>query len=346
MAIPQYIFPGNYEITEIMQQQLPTLRKDRGSPAFQFCPTVTKDVTTLIWEQRDNYFGMMQVRGLDGAAPSVLQVGADDYIARPSYYGENMPITEREIMDRRKLGTPNEPMDLTEITMLRAEQLLHRQFTLEEYLTWQLTLNGFYQIVNPITKAVVAQDSYTQRVFTSTVTWETSATATPLQDFRNVWLLHRGYSVSFGGTSYAYMNRYTLNSMVTNRNTGDLYGQRTGGLFSAQMEGQLDLASINKILLNEDLPQIVVYDEGYYDVNKVFQQWIPNDKVLVVGKRLDGSRLLQYVYTANLANMDTGAGPAYRVWMTNEDVPKPMVYRGFNGVHQMFFPSAFVVMNV
>lgn len=345
MSAPNYVFPGNYEITQIMQQQLPTLRKDM-SPAFKICPSRTIDRTTVIWEQLENYFGMMNVRGLDGAPASVVQVGANDYMARPAYYGENFPITEKEIMDQRKRGTPNEPIDLNEITMLRAQYALHRQFTLEEYLTWQLLINGYYQILDPITRAITAQDSYTQRVFMSVVPWSTGATAIPLQDFRNVWLLHRGYSVSFGKGCYAYMNRKTFNYLVANRNANDLYGQRMGGLFAAGVEPGLDIGSINNILLQEGLPNIVIYDEGYYDANQVFQQWIPLNRVLVVGERLDGARLLEYIYTANLANMDTGAGPAYRVWMSNESVPKPIVYRGFNGVHKMMYPSAFVVMYV
>jgi hypothetical protein len=328
-----------------MQQMLPTLRKDR-SPAFKFCPSVTKNVTTLIWEQLDNYFGMMQVRGVDGAAPSVLQVGISDYMARPAYYGENMPITEKEIMDRRQIGTVNAPVDIQDIVMIRSNQLLHRQFTLEEYLTWQLTINGYYMIVNPITGAVTAQDSYTQRVYTASTPWSTASTSTPLQDFRNVWLLHRGYSVTFGTAARAYMNRTTFNYLAANRNSNDLYGQVGGRLFDASVQSLLSLEGINTVLMGEGLAMIEVYDEGFYDSTNTFQTWIPNNKVLVVGERLDGSRIIEYCYTANLANMDTGAGPAYRVWMKNEDVPKPVVYRGFNGVHKMNFPSAFVVMNV
>lgn len=345
-----YIYPGNYEITEIMQQQLPTLRKDRGSPAFTFCPSVTKDVTTLIWEQRDNFAGKMAVRGVDGPPSVVTPVGVNNYMARPSYFGETMFTTEKEVMDSRKIGTPNETIDLTDITLVKANQLLHRQLTLEEYLTWQLTINGIYQLYHEVTGALVAQDSYNQRIYSAINTWVANPTiATPLADFRNVWLLHRGFSVSFGKNAKYYMNKVTFNGLVANRNAADLYGQRTGGLFSAGIEAGLNLAQINSILMGEDLGEIIVYDEGYYDDSTTvptFTQWIPNNKVLVVGERLDRSRLLQYVYTANLANMDMGAGPAYRVWMSVEAIPKQHIYRGFNGVHQMFFPSAFVVMNV
>jgi hypothetical protein len=345
MSAAQLYIPSNYEITEIMQQLLPTLRKDRGSPVNEFCPTTTVDVTTLIWEQQDNYTGMMSPRGLDGPPTIVSQVGLSNYVARPSYYGEEMILSEREIMDQRKWGTPNQPVDMTELTMRKANQLLHRQFVLEEYLTWQLILNGYYIQKHPVTGSIIAQDSWTQRSYTSSVDWYTFATATPLQDMRNIWLLHRGYSVAFNKNANNYMNRYTLNGAVQNRNANDIYGQRTGGFFTGNLEVTLNLASVNEVLTGEDLAPFSVYDEGYYDSTNTFQQWIPNEKSVVIGKRLDGSRILEYVYTSNMANMDMTAGPAYRTYMTPEAVPKPMIYRGFNGVHRMLFPSAIIACN-
>lgn len=339
-----YIYQTNAEITEIMQSMLPALRKE--SPIFDILPTVSKDVTTLIWEQRSNYFGRMQVRGLNGAPPRVLNVGFSQFFATPSYYGEEMPIDEAEMMERRKAGTFGERIDVQSLVTERANYLLHRQLHLEEYLGWQLLINGFYQILSPITKSVLAQDSYTQRISTAALPWIANpTTSTPLADLRALKLLHRGYSVEFGTRAKLWMNQSQFNGMVANRNAADLYGQRTGGLFAAGIESGLNLDQINSILLGEGLPQIGIYDEGYYDDTNTFQLWIPDGKVLLVGMRTDGSRLAQYVYTANRANAGMGPGPAYKVWETLGAIPDVMVYRGFNGVHQMFFPEGFVLLN-
>lgn len=339
-----FIYQTNAEITEIMQSELPKLRKD--SPVFDIMPAVSKDVTTLIWEQKSNYFGLMQVRGLNGAPPRVLNVGFKQFFATPSYYGEEMPIDETEMMERRKAGTFGDRMDVQSMVTERANYMLHRQLHLEEFLSWQLLLNGFYQILNPITQAIEAQDSYTQRIATASLPWIANpTTSTPLADIRALKPLHRGYSLDFGQSADLYMNQTQFNGMVANRNSSDLYGQRTGGLFAAGIESGLNLGQINSILLGEGLPQIKIYDQTYYDANNAVQLWIPDGKVLLVGKRSDGSRLAQYVYTSNRANAGMAPGPAYKVWETPGAIPDVMVYRGFNGVHQMFFPEGFVLLN-
>lgn len=346
MSVTNYIYQTNAEITEIMQSMLPTLRK--RSPIFDIFPTVTKDVSTLIWEQRSNYFGMMQVRGLNGAPPTVLNVGFKKFVAFPSYYGEEMPIDETERMERRRAGTFGEPIDVQDLVTERSNYLLHRQLVLEEYLGWQLALNGFYTILNPITQAIAAQDAYVQRISTAFLPWIANpTTSTPLQDIRALKLLHRGYSLDFsnrGGN--LWMNQSQFNGMVANRNVNDLYGQRTGGLQAAGMESVLNMESINSILTGEGLPNVGIYDEGYYDVNNVFQLWIPNGQSLLTGTRTDGSRLAQYVYTSNIANAGMAPGPAFKVYETvNTALPNVNVYRGFNGVHQMFYPEGFVLLN-
>lgn len=340
----QYLYPTSNELTAIDQQNMPTQRAD--DPIFGILPPINKDVAQLTWEQDDNYFGLMQIRGYNGVPPRVNQVGMNQFMARPGVYGEEMAIDEQEVTERRKMGSFADPIDVTDLVMKRSKQLMHRMLEREAVLGWNLLINGFFSIQSNISGGVVHKDSYTQRLYAATVPWATFATATPLQNFRDVELFSRGFSINLGSAATAWMNRKTFNNLVANRNPNDLYGQRTGGLFSAGIEGSLNLTAINAILLNEGLPQIKIYDGFYYDDSNNLVIKITDNKILVEGRRTDGARLGNWVYTRNRGNADLAAGPTYKVFETPGAIPDVVVYRGFNGCHQLLFPSGFVVMSV
>lgn len=341
----QYVYPTSNELIAIDQQNLPTQRAD--DPIFGILPPISKNVSQLTWEQDDNYFGLMQIRGYNGVPPRVNQVGMNQYQARPGVYGEEMAIDEQEVTERRKMGSFAEPTDVSDLVMKRSKQLMHRMLEREAVLGWNLLINGFFEIQSSLTGGIVHKDSYTQRLYAATVPWIANpTTATPLQNFRDVELFSRGFSINLGSPATAWMNRKTFNGLVANKNPNDLFGQRTGGLFSAGMEAGLNLASINSILMGEGLPQIKVYDGFYYDDANNLVLKIPDSKVLVEGRRTDGARLGNWVYTRNRGNADLAAGPTYKVYETPGAIPDVMVYRGFNGCHQLLFPSGFIVMSV
>jgi hypothetical protein len=341
-----YVYPTSNELIAIDQQNLPLMRKD--DPIFEILPPITKDVAQLTWEQEDNYFGLMQIRGYNGTPPRVSQVGLSQYMARPGVYGEEMVIDEQEVTERRRMGSFNEPIDVQDLVMKRSKQLMHREIAREAVLGWNLLINGYFEVYSNLSGGLIHRDAYTQRLYTATTPWIANpTTSTPLADFRAVELFSRGYSINLGSAATAWMNRKTFNGLVANRNAADLYGQRTGGLFAAGMDVGLNLANINSVLLGEGLPQIKIYDGFYYDDSNTLQQFIPDSKVLVEGKRTDGARLGNWVYTRNRGNADLAAGPTYKVYETaNTAIPDVMVYRGFNGTHQLLFPSGFVVMSV
>src|SRR2546430_12903213 len=96
-------FPTNNELIEIAQDKLPNLTADRE--IFKILPMRDHTSALLIWDQKDNYLGLQQVRGLNGEPGKVKRVGAKRYIMEPGVYGEFIPIDELEITLRRPLGT-------------------------------------------------------------------------------------------------------------------------------------------------------------------------------------------------------------------------------------------------
>lgn len=341
-----FSYPTANELLYIEQSFLPLKRA--GNPIFDILPPISKNTPLLTWEQLDDFYGLMQPRGINGTPLRVNQVGLKQYQMEPGYYGEETVIDEREQTIRRRYGSFSEPVNVQDLVMERGEQLLTRQIAREAWLGWQLLVNGSFIVTHPATYAVMHKDSYTQRQYTAPVTWATPATAAPLADFRATELLSRGYSISFGASAKAYMSRVTFNNMVANRNPADLYGQRTGGLFAAGMgSGVLNQNQINMVLAGEGLPQIAVFDMGYKDDTNTWVPWLAPGKVLLVGSRLDGGNLGNWIYTTNAVNPGLDPGPSYKVWEPPDAIPPTVkIYRGFNGGHALYYPSAFVIMNV
>lgn len=334
-----YTFPQDAELREIEQDLLPVLTQ--SDPIFRHIPITTADTDILMWEAYNNYTGLQGVRGLDGKPTRVKAIGAKRYIAEPGYYGEFMTIEEQELTRRRPIGQFSGAINITDLVRRRQDQLLNREIMRIRQIAWTLLTTGTFSVLGEGGN-VIHTDSYTMQTATAAVSWATYATATPLKDFRAIQLLSRGTSTVFNQASTAYMNRSTFNTLLSNTNANDLAGRRVTGLLSP-----LNMDEINRILLGEGLPQIEVFDEGYLDESGVFQLFLPENKVLIVGARTNNARLGEYRMTRNANNPDMGPGSYVKVVDETNVVPRQIqVHRGHNGGPVLFFPKGFVLMSV
>lgn len=338
--MPTYTYPTATELMEIEQVKLPRLTAD--DPIFKLFPMEGKRSHILEWEQEDNYVGLQQIRGLNGKPPRVAPVGIRSFMMKPGVYGEFMAVDEMERTLRRAYGTFNTPVSLDDLVMRRQDQLLMRRLDRIRYLCWQLAIYGYFRVLDA-KNALVHTSGYAIQQTTAAVLWSTTATATPLVDFRAVTLLGRGQSATFGKAATAYMNQTTANSLLSNTNATDL-GQR----LNARLVPATSVQTLNTILDLEGLPQAEVYDEGYHDENGNFQLWIPNNKVLVVGRRTNGAPIGNFRFTFNVNNPGGDAAPYTRVIDRGDDtIPAEVeVHDGFNGGPVIYFPGSLVVMNV
>lgn len=346
------IIPTAAEIRQIAQDLLPQLMQDR--PIFRDFPITEAEELLLIWEQKDNYKGLQNARGIGGAPGRVNPVALNRFMVEPGIYGDFRTLDETTILRRRSYGTFGDQADITDLVLEAQEQLLQRRLNRIENTVFNI-LQGTYSVLNSV-GAVVATDTYTTQTFTSTVPWSTAATATPLLDFRNVKLLHRGHSVSFGAGARAWMNQTTFNRMVMNTNSADLYGRRVTGLATANSLGQ-----VNQLLTGDDLPEIVVYDEFYLtdgpavtppgitnpNPTEAFNLFIPNNVVIVIGRRPSGQRVGEYRMTRNAENPNAAPGAYTKVIVHEDVVPMSIdVHDGHNGGPVIMYPSSVVVMTV
>jgi hypothetical protein len=346
-----YIFPQSAILQKIAQDKLPDLTAQ--NPIFTYFPIVDYNASVLEWEQRDNVTGLQQIRGMNGQPPNVTQVGMKRFVEQPGVYGEFIVLDEKQLTDMREMGTFATPTDISTLVMAAQDQLIQRRVDRQAALAWTLAVTGTFSVTSK-SGAIVHTASYLTQTFSAVVPWATIATATPLADFSSLALLARGHSVNFGAGAKAFMNRKTFNYMRSNTNAADIYGRRTQGLGTVNSLNQW-----NELLMMDDLPEIVVYDDGYLTDGSVVEnatdftqfgsqtQYIPDNKVVVFGQRPGNPAIGNVMQTRNINN--GGAPGVYqKVLDRGEDqVPRIIeVHDGFNGGVTIFYPSAIAVMSV
>jgi hypothetical protein len=338
--MPDFAYQTTEELSYIDAQLIVPLTQD--DPVFQLFPMVNTNSDRLVWEQRDSYRGLQAVRGLNGEPPRVVPLGASRFAFEPGVYGEYMSLDEMELTRRAAMGNMGRPADVSDLVSERQEQLLVRQTNRMRHIVWELLVNGRFVVLNDA-GAIVHADAYDQQTFTASVTWATSATATPIGDFRSISVLPRGTSANLGASATAWMNQLTFNDFIENTNPADLGGRKT--LNQNVIQGVEDA---NAVMLRTGLPGIRIYDEGYLDAAGTWQPWIPNNKVVVIGKRNNNAPLGEFRLTRNANNPGGAPGPYNKVIdHMDRKVPRDIeVHRGFNGGAIIWYPGAICVMNV
>lgn len=339
-----FVVPTSADLRLIEQDLLPVLQAN--DPIFQHFPITEEDAELLIWEQLDNFQGLQQIRGIGGAPGHVAHVDLKQYMVQPGYYGEFKKLDEAKILRRKKYGTFGDVVNVTDLVLEDQVHLLQRRLGRIRQILWNI-VQGTYS-VSTASGQVMATDSFSVQTFTATVPWATSATATPFSDYRTVKLKHRGHSVNFGAAARAYMNQKTYNNQIGNLNANDLFGKRFSSLSTIS-----SLSMLTGLLNEDDLPTPVVYDEGYLsdgtdgNAQGTFLPFIPDNVVILIGKRPNGTRIGEYRMTRNLENPNMAPGAYTKVIVQDKTVPTAVeIHDGHNGGPVIEFPSSIVVMSV
>jgi len=337
-----YQYPTNSELQLIDRELAAVLTMD--DPIFGIMPIVNVNAFDLLWDIPNNITGLTNLRGLNGQPGNVSRLGANRFKVRPGVYGEFLTIDEEEMTTRAQLGTYNIPVNVDDLVRECQDQLTNRRISLIRKICWLLIVTGTFSIVNT-TSGIVHTDTFDPQDYDAS-TWGTTNTATPLADFRAVKLKQRGHGVSFGRQSKAFMNQTTFNYLTANTNASDLGGKRVTGLAQP-----LGLTDINTVLLNEDLPTIVIQDDGYLNDSGTFVNFIADNKVVVVGYRPGGQKIADFAIARNANNPNVATGPYMfvndRTQGDAKTVPPTIeVHGGFNGGPRLYYPSAIVDVDV
>lgn len=338
MAAPDFLYPSAIVLQQINQELVPRLAANRK--IFDIMPMRDVDSHLLEWEQKDNYLGLQQVRGLNGQPSRVKATGGKRYLMQPGVYGEFELIDEQQLTTRRQWGTLAGTIDVTDLVREKQDKLLQRRLDRIESIGWTLLATGTFSVADGT--SVLHTDSFTTQTQAASVAWATAATAVPLADLRTAQLKGRGYSVNFGAGATLYVNRSTANALLNNLNPVDLYGRRTQGLGTFN-----SLPQINGLLAADDLPTIEIYDDGYYNDAGTFTLFVPNNKAILVGARRDGDPIGEYRMTRNANNPGFAPGPYMKVVDDPDNVPRSLeIHDGHSGGPVLYHPAAIVVLTV
>lgn len=338
----QYAYPTAYELRRIEQDLLPTLTED--DPAFDMFPITTIDAPKILWEQRDNPYGLMPARSINATAQFIQLLGGNRFEMDPGRYSAYTMLPESVIEQMRDYGVYHEPMNLEEHVMVAQDRLLDIRLKRMRWIIWTLITSGAYTIFAP-NGGIVETNTYPFQSLVTAVPWTNLNNSTPLADMRYAKTLQTGHSIRFDRASKAFCNFNTMNAMLANNNQADLGGKRrdVGATFNS-------LENVNEVFTANDLPAIEAYQEGYYDASGTFQLYIPNNIVVMVGRRTNGETVGEFQMTRNAANADAAPGPyTFVTDSIQTGVPVPRTVRvddGFNGGVAMWYPNAVIIINV
>lgn len=353
--------PFIYPTTATMQDIQPELmaRGREGRLGLDICPPAEKNAGKVRWNQKDNYFGLQHLRGLDGAPTRVNRIGSKTLEYEPGVFGEYLDVTETELTTRAgSMDVLSTPIDVSDLVMELDTQLIGREYDRMESSVWTLLTTGTLSIKLDGVDGLQTgyNDSYTFQQSTPTYPWTNFSSATPIRNFQLIQQLGQasGLSVDFGAAATAYMNQVTANNLLNNQNTADLNGRRAA--FGATVN---DLAAIGSYWAGQNLPKIQVYDQGYQTAPIAkggrYVKYLPDGLVVVVGARPMGARVGEYQLTRNASNGYRPGSYRYVIDRANgggegnaqKRTPANIeVHRGHNGGPSIMYPSAVVVMHV
>ncbi len=241
---------------------------------------------------------------LMGTDPKIdLRPGSKLREYEPIPFKETDLVKENEILRARELGSLGGVINLKPLIGRIAQARMDKTRIRQEWTIWaalrgQLTINENNVFIN---------ESFPVQQYTALVGWDIRDSARILADFNAVKLLFRGTGATIAGAK-AYMNQTTANWMLENRNQNDLAGFRNSNFVNLNYT----VEDINKILSARGLPEIVVNDTGYIDESGVFQTFIADGDVHIVGKRPMNESVGNWISTPTLHRMVNGVeAPGY-----------------------------------
>lgn len=343
-------FPTNVELDMVTQEYVVQRDQLIGGSILPFQNVMTQRVQ---WDELDIEHGMTPPHSMDADPQVQKRPGSKTREYTPIPFKASEVIKESELLRSRELGTLAGVIRIDDEVARRSKARIDKDFIRAEWLRWNC-LQGAIAINENGVKVDETFDVQTH----DASDWGTHNTATPLKDFDDVGLKFRGTGASASG-AVAYMNRTTANHLLENSNDADIQGFRSQNFLALTFS----IEEANRILVGRSLPTMSVYDEGYFDANGDFQLFIPDDKVIVVGKRMPGERIGDFVLTPTLhrqtngmpapgffsfitVNGQTNPGSVVLSQLGSAGNPKIEITTGFYGGPRLIYPKSIVVMDV
>jgi hypothetical protein len=336
-------YPTNLELRTISAELRPTFAENMLG--MRLLPEYASNAAQIVIDQPDVIRGIQQYRGLD--QPSVhTDAPFNPYGKRcvipPSYWGEFEKLDEEFLTQGAQFGDQClGPVDLSDQVMKRQLALLVRHYRRVETNIWRALIFGVYEAYN-IEGQLVFQANYNTQVYDAAIPWSDRTNATPLADLRYIRSpLGLGTDADFGVGARYIMNQVTADCLFSNQNVRDIGKQQLSACCT-----YMGPEVVNQQFRAQGLGTIEVYNNGYPDVNRNFQLYIPDGYVVVIGPRTTGEPIGHYYYTRAVVGCGVTSGPWDMIIDTcGREVPRSIrVHRGHNGGPALEFPRSVIVL--
>ena len=138
-------FPEAADLRAIEQEKLPYLLIN--DPGFKHFPMEDVPKAHIIWEQKDNYVGLMAARGVNESFSAVQRVGINRFQAEPGRYGSYIDLTEKDFESIRAQGTWGVVMPLDDLVYSAQDQLLNLRLDRQRQVIWTLLSAGIFSVM-------------------------------------------------------------------------------------------------------------------------------------------------------------------------------------------------------
>lgn len=345
----------NFSITDIVRDYMNWAVKD--DPIMKLMPLAFQDAYKVVWEQPDNYYGLMPLRGINGTPDVLLTPGSKRYAVDPGYYGSFDLIDEEKMDKERELGTANDARIFETLVNDAAQNQAVAFMNRVRLLICTLLTTGEFKIESR-GGAKVHQYKVTDYNLASAATaWSNTSAGKPINDLMTIRdTLNLGTSSDFGEGSKMYMSPVLVTVMLKT----DQIQSTLKNNYGATLMG---LPALNQALKAYGLGEIVPYGESYATTagaaRSAHTRFLGSTKFIWVAKRPEGQPFGEFVMTKNSINQapesadvdhnvdpmtdadDWKRGLYTLVSRLQPDVPPN--YRvdvGFNGGPRINFPSA------
>lgn len=331
--------PTTEEATEILQQWQPDPALYIGASIL---PERGLNSLKLSWQSEKRTGGMTQAHSLDADPRLINQPGRDTFEAEPYFFKEGFRLNESDLLTVRQMNAlnPTNQRAGRDLIARRLTTLDRRLMVRQEWLRWA-ALRGAMSIDE---NGIVANETWAvQTANPDGADWDSPSTADPRADFDAIKLLYRGMGATAVGAN-AYMNRVTAGLLAGTDQLKDAITNDRSAVRLITLDNVLEVFGV----IAGVVPTI--YDEGYIDSSDTFQPFIPDNKIIVVGRPTQGEELgfLASVPSLHNGGIDNPQPGKFVIIEDETDKPNPKYsgYAGWYGGTILLHPEYVVVFTV
>lgn len=315
--------PQNFEqdVAALMPNLLFAKMRGSKSPLAEAFPFSYTEASMAKWDQYGDPFGLIPVRGVNGAPDSVSAPAMKTFLAAPGFYGLVTSMTEEEILFGRQPNTVADPLEIADrlsVLAMYGTDMVYNRF---RSTIANLAVNGYFTNSNSsgeITHKYKVDNYQTFSPANDGSTgpgWAADPTnADPIGDliYWQTNQLDKGTSADFGPDSTLVCNPSVINDMWNCTSVREKFKSRFGASVlrgelkvPAVSGGSKDDPTLSNLFIGMGLPPITIDKDGYYATATLadgqdpddFTFFMPAKSLVWIGKRPENKQVAAFKLT-------------------------------------------------